>query len=132
MGTMGNEHTHLVLRGGSAGPNFSAAHVRAAGELLRKNNLPPHVMVDCSHANSGKDASRQPAVAADLAAQIAGGDRTIAAVMLESNLLGGTQDYQAKPLVPGRSVTDACLAWEHTLPVLATLATAVQHRRGAA
>ena len=132
MGTTGNEHTHLVLRGGSAGPNFSAAHVSAAGELLRKNNLSPHVMVDCSHANSGKDASRQPAVAADLAARIAGGDRTIAAVMLESNLLGGTQDYQAKPLVPGRSVTDACLAWEHTLPVLATLATAVQHRRAAA
>ncbi len=131
MGTTGNDHTHLVLRGGSGGPNFSAALVQAAGELLRKNNLPPHVMVDCSHANSGKDASRQPAVAADLAARIAGGDRTLAAVMLESNLLGGTQDYQAKPLVPGRSVTDACLAWEQTLPLLATLATAVERRRGA-
>ena len=130
MGTTGNEHTHLVLRGGTAGPNFSAAHVRAAGELLRKNDLPPHVMVDCSHANSGKVASRQSIVAADLAGQIAGGDRMIAAVMLESNLLGGAQDYQARPLVPGRSVTDACLAWEQTPPVLATLAAAAKARRG--
>jgi 3-deoxy-7-phosphoheptulonate synthase len=128
MGTTGNDHTHLVLRGGAGGPNFSTAHVRAARELLEKNQLPPHVMVDCSHANSGKDAARQPAVAADLAAQIAGGDRTIAAVMLESNLLGGAQDYQAAPLVPGRSVTDACLAWEETLPVLAALAEAVRRR----
>ncbi|MEO6243910.1 MAG: 3-deoxy-7-phosphoheptulonate synthase [Opitutaceae bacterium] len=129
MGTTGNEHTHLVLRGGAAGPNYSAAHVRAAIELLRKNKLPPYVMVDCSHANSGKDPARQPVVAADLAARIAGGDRGIAAVMLESNLLGGAQDYQAQPLVPGRSVTDACLSWEQTLPVLATLAAAVRARR---
>ena len=129
MGTTGNEHTHLVLRGGSAGPNFSAAHVRSAADLLRKNSLPPHVMIDCSHANSGKDASRQPVIAADLAARIAGGDRAIMAVMLESNLLGGAQDYQAQPLVPGRSVTDACLAWELTPPVLATLAEAVRARR---
>ena len=130
MGTTGNEHTHLVLRGGSAGPNFSAAHVRAAADLLQRNSLPQHLMIDCSHANSGKDASRQPAVAADIATRVAGGDRAIAAVMLESNLLGGAQDYQAKPLVPGRSVTDACLAWEQTLPVLAALATAAKARRG--
>ena len=63
------------------------------------------------------------------AAQIAGGERAIAAVMLEANLLGGAQDYQAKPLVYGRSITDACLAWEQTLPVLAGLAEAVQRRR---
>ena len=130
MGTTGNEHTHLVLRGGSAGPNFSAAHVRAAADLLQRNSLPQHLMIDCSHANSGKDASRQPAVAADIATRVAGGDRAIAAVMIESNLLGGAQDYQAKPLVPGRSVTDACLAWEQTLPVLAALATAAKARRG--
>ncbi|MES2694322.1 MAG: 3-deoxy-7-phosphoheptulonate synthase [Verrucomicrobiota bacterium] len=129
MGTSGNDHTHLVLRGGSRGPNFSAEHVRSAAEMLRKNNLPPYVMVDCSHANSGKDPSRQPAVAADLAAQIAGGDRAIVATMIESNLLGGAQEYQAKPLVYGRSITDGCLAWEQTLPVLATLAEAVKARR---
>ncbi len=133
MGTAGNEHTHLVLRGGTAGPNFAAAHVQAATALLRKNNLPPHVMIDCSHANSGKDPARQPAVAAEIAAQIAGGDRAIAAVMIESNLLGGAQEYGARPLVHGRSVTDGCLAWEQTLPVLAALADAVRkRRRGAA
>ena len=129
MGTVGNEHTHLVLRGGTDGPNFSATHVRAAEALLRQNELPPHVMIDCSHANSGKDPARQPAVAAEVAAQIAGGDRAIAAVMLESNLLGGAQDYQQRPLVFGRSITDPCLAWEQTLPVLATLADAVKARR---
>jgi 3-deoxy-7-phosphoheptulonate synthase len=129
MGTSGNEHTHLVLRGGSTGPNFSAEQVRTVAELLRSHDLPAHVMIDCSHANSGKDPARQPAIAADLAVRIADGDRTIAAVMLESNLLGGAQDYQARPLVHGRSITDACLAWEQTLPVLATLAEAVKKRR---
>jgi 3-deoxy-7-phosphoheptulonate synthase len=86
-------------------------------------------MVDCSHANSGKDPARQPVVAAELAAQIAAGERALSAVMIESNLVGGTQDYQAKPLVYGRSITDGCLAWETTLPVFAQLAAAVQQRR---
>jgi 3-deoxy-7-phosphoheptulonate synthase len=130
MGTAGNEYAHLVLRGGSGGPNYSAAHVRSVVELLAKNALPPFFMIDCSHGNSGKDPNRQPAVAADIAAQIAGGERAIAAVMIESNLLGGAQDYHARPLVPGRSITDACLAWELTVPVLATLAEAVRRRRG--
>jgi 3-deoxy-7-phosphoheptulonate synthase len=130
MGTLGNEHAHLVLRGGTSGPNFSSAHVRAAVDLLRKNNLPPHLMIDCSHANSGKDPARQLLVGADVAAQIAAREPAIAAVMLESNLLGGAQDYQAKPLVYGRSITDPCLAWEATLPALAQLADAVQARRG--
>jgi 3-deoxy-7-phosphoheptulonate synthase len=129
MGTTGNEHAHLVLRGGSRGPNFDSANVRAAGDLLRKNNLPCHLMIDCSHANSGKDPARQPAVAVDIAAQIAAGDRTIAAVMIESNLVGGAQDYQTKPLMHGRSITDPCLAWEQTLPMLAHLADAVKQRR---
>lgn len=129
LGTTGNDHTHLVLRGGSDGPNFSSAHVAAAVELLRKHQLPPHVMIDCSHANSGKDAARQPVVAAEIAARIAAGDRALAAVMIESHLLAGTQDYRARPLVRGRSVTDACLAWEDTVPVLAQLAEAVRKRR---
>jgi 3-deoxy-7-phosphoheptulonate synthase len=129
LGTAGNDHTHLVLRGGTRGPNFSREHVRAAAELLQKNALPPFVMVDCSHANSSKDPARQPSVAADLSAQIAAGERAIVATMVESNLLGGTQDYRARPLVPGRSITDACLSWEQTLPVFATLADAVRARR---
>jgi 3-deoxy-7-phosphoheptulonate synthase len=129
MGTTGNDDTHLVLRGGSNGPNCSAEDVRSAVELLTRNGLPPHLMVDCSHGNSGKDAERQCVVAADVASRIAAGDRAIAAVMIESNLLGGSQDYQAVPLVRGRSVTDACLSWEKTLPVLAQLAGAVGERR---
>ena len=129
MGTAGNEHGHLVLRGGSQGPNYSAAHVHGAAALLKKNQLPPHLMVDCSHANSGKDPEKQAAVVADVAAQIAGGETAIAAVMIESNLLGGAQDYQAKPLVYGRSITDGCLAWEKTPPLFGQLAAAVQARR---
>jgi 3-deoxy-7-phosphoheptulonate synthase len=129
LATTGNEHAHLVLRGGTRGTNFGAEHVQAAAQLLRKNDLPPHLMIDCSHANSSKDPERQPAVAAEIAAQIAAGERTIAAVMIESNLVGGAQDYRTRPLVRGRSITDACLAWEQTLPVLATFASAVKLRR---
>lgn len=130
MGTAGNEHAHLVLRGGSRGPNFSAEQVAAAAEMLRRNGLPAQLMVDCSHANSAKDPERQPAVAADLAAQIAAGNRTVAAAMIESNLLGGAQAHEARPLVHGRSITDPCLSWERTLPVFSTLAEAVKKRRG--
>ena len=129
MGTTGNDHTHLVLRGGSRGPNFSSADVRLAAVLLEKNGLPPYLMVDCSHANSLKDADRQPEVAAAVAAQVAAGERAICALMIESNLLGGAQDFSARPLVYGRSITDACLAWEPTLPVFANLAAAVRARR---
>jgi 3-deoxy-7-phosphoheptulonate synthase len=129
MGTTGNDHVHLVLRGGALGPNFSEEHVRAAAALLREHNLPAHLMIDCSHANSGRDPLRQPVVAGEIAARLAAGDRTISAVMLESNLLGGTQDFQAKPLVRGRSITDPCLSWEETRPVLTALAHAVKTRR---
>jgi 3-deoxy-7-phosphoheptulonate synthase len=130
MQTTGNEDTHLVLRGGSRGPNFSAGDVAAAAGLLSKAGLPPFLMVDCSHANSGKHADLQPAVAGELASRIAAGERTVAAVMIESNLLGGAQDYRAVPLVPGRSVTDDCLSWERTLPLIGALAAAVASRRG--
>jgi 3-deoxy-7-phosphoheptulonate synthase len=130
MGTTGNEHAHLVLRGGSEGPNYAPGQIRAIAALLRANELPPHVMIDCSHANSGRDPARQPGIAAEIAAQIIAGERAIAAVMLESNLLGGAQDYQVRPLVYGRSITDPCLPWEQTLPVLASLAEAVRKRRG--
>jgi len=129
LGTSGNNEAHLVLRGGTRGPNFSAGHIGAAAVLLRENQLPPHLMVDCSHANSGKDPERQPEVAADIAAQVAGGERAIAGVMIESNLVGGSQDYRSRPLVRGRSITDGCLAWEKTLPVLERLADAVKTRR---
>jgi len=129
MGTTGNEHGHLVLRGGKEGPNYSAEHIASASALLRQHQLSPRLMVDCSHANSRKDPSRQPVVAGELAAQIALGQSAIGGVMIESNLLGGCQDVHANPLVYGRSITDACLSWEDTLPVLERLATAVKARR---
>ncbi len=128
LGTTGNDECHLVLRGGTAGPNFEAPQIRAAADLLRQNGLPPHVVVDCSHANSGKDAERQPLVAEALCRQIAAGESAICGVMLESHLLGGAQDYKARPLVHGRSITDACLSWEKTRPVLARLAEATRAR----
>lgn len=129
LGTSGNEHGHLVLRGGTHGPNYAAEHVAAALAQLRDHELPPHLMIDCSHANSGRNPARQPLVARAVAAQVASGERGIAAVMLESNLVGGAQDYRARPLVYGRSITDACLAWESTMPVLSELAEAVTTRR---
>ncbi len=130
LGTTGNDKCHLVLRGGTSGPNFGRESVRAAAEALVKNDLPPRVMIDCSHANSGKDPELQPAVASDVAAQIASGERAIAGVMIESNLVGGAQDYMERPLVYGQSITDGCLSWEKTLPLLAELAAAAGKRRG--
>lgn len=132
MGTSGNPETHLVLRGGSAGPNFSAQDITEAKTLLTDQALPPFVMVDCSHANSGKDAEKQPVVAGALAEQIASGETAIVAAMLESHLVGGNQSLDTEPLVYGRSITDACLAWEKTVPVLDQLATAVRTRRASA
>jgi 3-deoxy-7-phosphoheptulonate synthase len=131
MQTTGNEDTHLVLRGGTRGPNYSAEDVGAAAALLARNGLPPRLMVDCSHANSGRDPERQPAIAAELASRIAAGDRAVAGVMVESNLVGGAQDYRAVPLVRGRSVTDACLGWEGTAALMGSLADAVSARRKA-
>jgi 3-deoxy-7-phosphoheptulonate synthase len=129
LGTAGNDQGHLVLRGGAHGPNYTAEHVRAAAALLQRSELPPFLVVDCSHGNSGKDPERQPAIAAELATQIAGGERALCGVMLESNLLGGAQDFRARPLVHGQSITDGCLAWEKTQPALAELAAAVRTRR---
>ena len=128
-GTEGNDCGHLVLRGGMRGPNYASTDVRAAAGLLRAAGLPPRLMVDCSHGNSGRDPARQLVVAADIAAQVAAGQQAICGVMLESNLLDGAQSHSTAPLVYGRSVTDPCLAWKKTLPVLAQLASAVRARR---
>lgn len=131
LGTAGNSATHLVLRGGSrTGPNHGPAAVAEAATMLRDAGLPPAVMIDCSHGNSGRDPSRQPVVAAEVAAQIAAGSRDIIGVMLESNLVGGRQDLvRGRKLVRGQSITDACLAWKETVPVLRALARAVRKRR---
>ena len=130
--TSGNEHGHLVLRGGSrTGPNFEAAPIAQAVSLLQQAGLPPAILVDCSHANSGKRYDQQPRVAHDVAQQIAAGQRAIIGVMLESHLVGGAQTaVPGQPLTYGQSITDGCLAFEEVVPVLEELAFAVQRRRG--
>ena len=129
--TRGNDACHLILRGGKA-PNFHAADVDRACARLQAAGLREQVMIDVSHANSGKQHARQIEVAADVAAQVAGGDARIVGVMIESHLEEGRQDIVAgRPLRPGVSVTDACLGMAQTLPVLQRLADAVRARRGA-
>ncbi|HEY8993831.1 MAG TPA: 3-deoxy-7-phosphoheptulonate synthase [Lacunisphaera sp.] len=132
LATTGNPECHLVLRGGTrSGPNFDAQHITQAVDLLTKANALPVVLVDCSHGNSGKKHDHQPAVAAAIGAQIAGGSRAIMGVMLESNLVGGAQKHEpGRPLTHGQSITDACLSFEETVPVLENLAAAVAARRG--
>jgi 3-deoxy-7-phosphoheptulonate synthase len=128
--TRGNEHTHLILRGGGGKPNYDAASINEATAALRSAGVGEGLMVDCSHANSNKDPRNQPLVAADLARQLEGGSTSIMGVMLESFLLGGSQTLRSRAeLTHGQSVTDACLAWDETLPVLDVLALAARHRR---
>jgi 3-deoxy-7-phosphoheptulonate synthase len=128
--TSGNTDCHLVLRGGRGEPNYGAAAVADALALLRSAGLPERLVVDASHDNSGKDHTRQPVVAGDVAAQIASGQRGVVGVMLESHLVAGRQDHDpATPLVYGQSITDACMGWDATVPVLHTLAEAVVARR---
>jgi len=129
--TRGNADCHLILRGGSDGPNHTADAVASACEALRKAGLPERLVVDCSHANSGKDHTRQPEAAETVGAQIAGGSRTICGVMLESFLVEGRQNVvDGEELIYGRSITDACMGWETTVSVIEGLAAAVRARRG--
>jgi 3-deoxy-7-phosphoheptulonate synthase len=127
--TRGNEDCHVILRGGKA-PNYSAADVQAACALLKGAGLREQVMIDVSHANSSKQHARQIVVAEDVARQIAGGDARIIGLMIESHLREGRQDIvPGQPLQPGVSVTDACIGFEQTAPLLHTLAEAVRARR---
>jgi 3-deoxy-7-phosphoheptulonate synthase len=129
--TRGNGDCHLILRGGSSGPNFAASDIAVASALLEKSKLPRRVMIDCSHANSSKDHAKQPAVLAEVAKQVASGSHEIFGVMLESFLKDGSQDAsKGGELVYGQSITDKCLAWERTRPLLHELAMAVRARRG--
>jgi 3-deoxy-7-phosphoheptulonate synthase len=128
--TRGNDACHVILRGGHRRPNYHAEDIEQAAKALVRAGLPPRVMVDCSHGNSGKDHTRQPGVARDVAAQVADGSRHIFGVMVESHLVGGRQDVHSDgSLVYGQSVTDACLGWDDTVPVLDDLAKAVRARR---
>jgi 3-deoxy-7-phosphoheptulonate synthase len=128
----GNPHGHLILRGSEAGPNYDAASVGHAVAALTEAGLPPRMIVDCSHGNSGKDYRKQPEVAACLTGQIAGGSRAICGLMLESHLVEGKQAIAdgRNGLCYGQSVTDACIGWEQTAAVLDGLAAAVRQRRG--
>jgi len=128
--TAGNPDCHLILRGGRNSTNYDARSVAATCAQLEKAGLPARVMIDCSHSNSGKDHRKQPAVGRDVAKQIAGGDRRILGVMLESNLVAGAQKLvKGRRLVHGQSITDACMGWEETLDLLRELAGAVRKRR---
>ena len=127
--TRGNDDCHIILRGGKA-PNYDAASVAAACAELAKARLPERLMIDCSHANAAKQHRRQIEVAADIAAQIGGGERRIVGAMVESHLLEGRQEpVPGRPLVFGQRITDACLGWEDSAALLQTLADAVKKRR---
>jgi 3-deoxy-7-phosphoheptulonate synthase len=128
--TRGNDACHVILRGGSAGPNYSAGQVAAALALLESAGLPQRLMIDCSHANSQKDHTRQPEVVTRVAGQIADGNERIFGVMLESFLLDGNQALgSGADLTYGLSVTDECMSWERTQPLFEVMAQAVRDRR---
>ncbi len=127
--TAGNEDCHVILRGGKQ-PNYDAASVEAACRELAAAGLRQEVMVDLSHANSSKQYEKQIAVGRDVAKQIAGGEQRIMGVMIESHLKAGRQDQcPGKPLEYGMSITDACIGWDDTVPLLRELAGAVRNRR---
>jgi len=132
--TEGNPDVHVILRGGAKGPNYAAEFVRDCGEKLAKASLPPRIMIDCSHGNSSKQHRKQIEVAEDIARQLESGDTSsyIMGVMVESNLVEGRQDIPPSGpagLKYGQSVTDACISWEMTIPLLDRLREGVQGRR---
>ena len=126
--TRGNRYGHLVLRGGDGRPNYDTVSVRMAQQALLKAGLPDNIVVDCSHANSFKNADLQPLVMADVINQIRKGNRSLVGVMIESNLVDGNQPIPSdlKQLKYGCSVTDACVDWETTEKMLLD---AAQHLR---
>jgi 3-deoxy-7-phosphoheptulonate synthase len=125
--TTGNEDCHIILRGGTT-TNYDAASVDAACKIAEKSGQRGIVMVDASHGNSLKKPENQPKVCADIAVQIAGGDRRIIGVMIESNLVAGAQNI-GPDMVYGQSVTDGCIGWDDTVETLQGLAKAVRSRR---
>ncbi|MCO6412242.1 MAG: 3-deoxy-7-phosphoheptulonate synthase AroG [Thiogranum sp.] len=127
--TAGNDDCHIILRGGTR-PNYDAASVAEAAAQLQGAGLEPRLMIDFSHGNSSKQFQRQLVVGENVAAQIGAGDHHIMGVMIESHLKEGRQDcVPDQPLEYGRSITDACIGWEATVPLLESLAKAVRQRR---
>jgi 3-deoxy-7-phosphoheptulonate synthase len=132
--TKGNKDCHVILRGGKA-PNYDAASVAAACAELEASKLHPSLMVDFSHANSSKKHEKQLDVAKDIAAQMAGGSRSVFGVMIESHLVEGAQKFSPgkddpAKLAYGQSITDACLGWDDSVKALDILSNAVRARRG--
>jgi 3-deoxy-7-phosphoheptulonate synthase len=127
--TTGNQDCHVILRGGQR-LNYDEESVNIAAEALAHARLPQRLMIDFSHANSQKKHKKQLAVGRDVAGQISRGDQRIMGVMIESHLVEGRQDLiNDEPLVYGQSITDACIGWEDTVPLLRQLAEAVRQRR---
>ncbi|KAI6158672.1 3-deoxy-7-phosphoheptulonate synthase [Pisolithus thermaeus] len=132
--TRGNQDVHVILRGGSKGPNYASEHVRAAVKSVEKARPANHpsIMIDCSHGNSQKNHNNQPKVVDDICQQLAAGDRNITGVMVESHINAGRQDVPAEGpsgLKHGVSITDACVDWETTVAMLDRLNEAVGQRR---
>ncbi|MEM7135919.1 MAG: 3-deoxy-7-phosphoheptulonate synthase [Myxococcota bacterium] len=130
--TKGNLDCHVILRGGTGKPNYQPESIAETTAMLESASLAPRLMVDCSHANSGKDHERQAGVASEVAKQIAAGSTQVFGVMLESFIVGGRQDKKDdEPLAYGQSITDACMSWDATLPVIEEFASSVRERRTA-
>lgn len=130
--TLGNRDTHVILRGGADGPNYTAPYVKEACSILEAKGFTPAVMIDCSHANSEKDYRRQWQVCQDISQQIGQGSYRINGVMIESHLIAGRQDLTAdniNSLTYGQSITDGCVGWEQTEEMLQLLSEAVLTRR---
>lgn len=125
--TTGNQDCHVIMRGGTH-TNYDAASIDTASELLEKADLPPRIMIDCSHANSRKLFKRQAYVCRDICSQLSDGDKRIMGVMIESNLVEGNQKLGGD-LVRGKSITDACIGWDETVEILNSLSDAVEGRR---
>ena len=129
--TRGNEDCHIILRGG-AEPNYDHASVEAACSQSAAAGLPCRLMIDASHGNSRKKPENQPAVIQDIAGQLTAGERRIFGVMIESHIVGGSQQLvPGAPLTYGQSVTDGCIGWEQTVELLDLLSDAVGERRSA-
>ncbi len=130
--TKGNGTCHIILRGGkNTGTNYDSDSVKEVRKALEARDMDPSIMIDCSHANSEKDFHNQPAVCADIAAQIAGGDSSIRSLMIESHLNEGSQKLASDPakMDYGVSVTDSCVGWDTTVEMIENLATSVRKRR---
>lgn len=127
--TTGNPDCHVILRGGKT-PNYDAESVNEAATIIGRSGQNTRLMIDCSHANSGKSHIQQEVVCRDVASQISNGEKRIIGVMLESNLIAGRQSAETgKDLVYGQSITDACMAWDNSKVLLQDLARAVRERR---